>query len=72
VPAKDLMIKHICEQYHINETWLRTGEGQMFTSPLPNKKTDEAIRIFQSLRPEFQEFALQQIKLLAELQEKSK
>lgn len=25
----DHIIKSICEKFHINETWLRTGEGEM-------------------------------------------
>lgn len=26
----DQMVKSICLAYNVNETWLRTGEGQMF------------------------------------------
>ncbi len=71
VPPKDLLLKHICEVYYINENWLRTGEGPMFdSSPRASRKLDEAISIFQSLRPEFQEYALTQIRQLAELQDK--
>ncbi len=72
VPPKDLLLKHICEVYNIREEWLRTGEGPMFdTSPKASRKLDEAISIFQSLRPEFQEYALTQIRHLAELQDKA-
>ncbi|WP_339179307.1 helix-turn-helix transcriptional regulator [Paenibacillus sp. FSL R5-0701] len=71
VEIKDLMVKHICERYGINENWLTTGEGDMFLSEWQsNKKLDEAIAIFKELQPEFQDFALEQIRKLADLQEK--
>ncbi|WP_025676883.1 helix-turn-helix domain-containing protein [Paenibacillus massiliensis] len=69
VPLKDLMIKHICERYSVNENWLLTGEGGIFlTEQYKNKRLDEIIAIFKELKPEFQEFALEQIRKLAELQ----
>lgn len=39
-------------------------------SPESNDKFEEALSIFKSLKPEFQEYALEQIKKLAELQDK--
>ena len=54
VKPKDLLLHHMCQLYKINEHWLQTGEGE----------------IFKTLRPEFQDYALQQIKNLAELQDK--
>lgn len=71
VPLKDLMIKHICERYSVNKTWLLTGEGNMFlTEQRSSKKLDEAIAIFKELQPDFQDFALEQIRKLADLQAK--
>lgn len=34
----DAVIALICREYNVNETWLRTGEGEMFRQLLP---TDE-------------------------------
>lgn len=71
VPPKALLIKHICEVYNVNEAWLQTGEGPMFNDPpRVGSKVEEAVAIFQSLRPEFQEYALAQIRQLAQLQDK--
>lgn len=72
VQPKKLLLKHICQLYNVNEHWLETGEGEMFNStPEENHKIEEALRIFKSLRPEFQDYALEQIKKLVELQEKN-
>ncbi len=72
VPPKKLLLQHMCQQYRVNERWLETGEGEMLVegSELEDK-LNEALSIFKSLRPEFQDYALEQIKGLAELQEKS-
>lgn len=71
VQPKALFLRHICRLYQINEHWLETGEGQMFDQdPEETGKLEEAISIFKTLRPEFQDYALEQIKKLAELQEK--
>lgn len=72
VPPKELFLKHMCQQYKVNPHWLETGEGEMFeANPEETKRIEEALRIFKSLRPEFQEYAFEQIKRLAELQEKT-
>ena len=71
VQPKELLLRHICQLYGVNEHWLQTGEGEMFdSSPADTIKLDEALRIFRSLRPEFQDYALDQIRKLAELQDK--
>ncbi len=71
VPPKELLIRHICELYNVHELWLRTGEGPMFDkTPKNSRKAEEAVTIFQSLRPEFQDYALEQIRKLSELQKK--
>lgn len=72
VQPKELLLRHICQLYRVNEHWLETGEGEMFKeNPEEATKLDEALIIFKSLRPEFQDYALEQIKKLAELQDKN-
>ena len=71
VQPKELMVRHICELYGINERWLKYGEGEMFDmAPRYSRKFEEAFAIFQTLRPEFQDYALEQLRKLAKLQEK--
>ena len=72
VQPKKLLLQHMCQLYKVNERWLETGEGEMFDErPELEDKFEEALSIFKSLRPEFQDYALEQIKKLAELQDKS-
>ncbi|EJW19028.1 helix-turn-helix domain-containing protein [Paenibacillus alvei] len=71
VQPKELLIKHICELYSVNEKWLLSGEGDMFVEEQPhNKKLEEALAIFKELQPDFQDYALDQIKKLSALQSK--
>ena len=72
VPPKNPFLIHLCQQCGVDRHWLETGEGEMFLQDLPQDATGEATRIFRGLRPDFQNYALDQIKKLAELQEKDK
>ena len=62
-----LILGRLCEVYNINENWLQTGTGEMFRE---NKYYTEAMTIFKSLPTDLQEYALKQIQLLKELDEK--
>lgn len=61
------IIRAICREFHVNEEWLRTGEGEMF-QPAPRDAIDELIEQYRlpheyrtltekfiGLRPEQQE-----------------
>lgn len=49
VEIKDHIIRLICMEYNINETWLRTGEGEMF---LPESRDDEIAKFTATLLKE--------------------
>ena len=71
VQPKEVFLNHFCELYSVNEQWLQTGEGQIFIEANRyNKKLEEAITIFRELQPDFQDYALEQLRKLAELQAK--
>ena len=66
-PLSDRHIKVICSVYHVNEDWLRTGEGEMFfASPYEKEFTD----IFTHLAPETQQYLLLMARELLRTQEK--
>lgn len=69
--ANDRIIKLISSVYGVSEHWLKSGEGEMFTNYPDDEIFKRVSSIFKELRPEFQEYVLQQIDKLLELQGKS-
>ncbi|WP_202849479.1 helix-turn-helix domain-containing protein [Clostridium thermosuccinogenes] len=65
-----IFIQHLCSTFNVNQDWLETGEGSVFINDKRSKNLSEAIRIFESLNPDLQDYALKQIKAFLELQEK--
>lgn len=63
----DKHIKLICSEFHINETWLRTGVGEMFVTTCYDR---EFIDVFEQLRPETQKLLVTIAKELLETQAK--
>ena len=71
VKPKELLIKHICDLYCVNESFIKAGSEPMFNNTSSyNPRLKEAMDIFCSLHPAFQDCALEQIRQLAKLQEK--
>ena len=68
--VNERIVKLICSVYDVSETWLKTGEGEIFDK-VPNEKLDMAINLFKELSPEFQDYVLQQMDKLLELQPKN-
>lgn len=63
----DKHIKLICSTFNINEQWLRTGNGDMFsTSPYEKEFMD----IFKNLTPTTQKYLYKMAKDLLESEEK--
>lgn len=48
-------IKAICNEFKVNEDWLRTGKGKMLNDDL---KWQEFKLIFDNLRPELQDYII--------------
>jgi transcriptional regulator with XRE-family HTH domain len=59
-------IRLICFTFHVSEHWLRTGEGQMFTSEDPD--TTEFLEIYRVLSPPFRKMFLEYGRFLIEQQ----
>lgn len=68
VEPQKMFIQHLCTTFSVNQTWIESGEGKVFITE--NHNSSEAIRLFESLNPDLQEYALKQIKALLELQDK--
>ena len=61
-------IKCICSLFHVNEDWLRTGNGKMFLDI--EKKYNEFFDIFNELPPPLQDHLILTAKNLLETQSK--
>ena len=60
-------IKAICSQFSVNEEWLRTGHGNMFSES--NRKKQEFFNIFHELSPALQDYLIKTAKDLLDTQE---
>jgi transcriptional regulator with XRE-family HTH domain len=61
--ANDRIIHLISLSFGIGETWLRTGEGDMFHKT-PDEKLQRMIRLFNELPPRFQDYVMVQVESL--------
>ena len=53
--VNERLIKLVCGAFSVNETYLRYGEGEMFTD-VPDEKFMNLVNNFKSLPPQYQEF----------------
>ena len=65
---RDAYITLICRVYGVDETWFRTGEGEMFAEKA-DMSLDELLSIYDTLSPSLKRFLLRQAKGLQELQD---
>ena len=59
-------VRLISTEFNVNEHWLRTGEGSVFSEGA-DAKIAKISSLFKSLNPHFQDCALNQLNELAEL-----
>ena len=67
--VNDRLIILICNVFDVEETWLKTGEGNMFVEH-PERLLELASSSFSQLTPQYQEFVLKIIDQLIEMQNK--
>jgi len=61
--TNDRIIHLISLTFGVNETWLKTGEGDMFFKTT-EEKLQRMTSLFNELPPKFQDYAIQQIEIL--------
>jgi transcriptional regulator with XRE-family HTH domain len=62
------LIKLIVSEFDVNESWLLTGEGEMF-SKNPDEQLTKLISLFKELSPKYQELIYQIIRILLNMKE---
>ncbi|MDR1389635.1 MAG: helix-turn-helix domain-containing protein [Treponema sp.] len=60
-------IKLICDSFNVNDTWLRSGEGSMFTDDRDTRYT-KLVALYDTLQPKYQEYLIDQINGLLKMQ----
>lgn len=66
-PLAEKYIKVICSEFHVNEAWVKTGQGDMFLSS-PYEK--DFVDIFSRLTPVTQQYLLLMARELLKMQQK--
>ena len=64
-------IRLIIAEYNVNESWLRHGQGSMFSEDM-SAKVSEALGMFKSLDSNFQDGALKMLAAMVETHENVK
>ncbi|MDR2313602.1 MAG: helix-turn-helix domain-containing protein [Spirochaetaceae bacterium] len=66
--VNDRTIKLICDSFNVNDTWLRTGTGEIFAEDKETIYT-KLIALYSSLKPKYQEYILNTITTFVKMQE---
>jgi transcriptional regulator with XRE-family HTH domain len=61
--ANDRILRLVSLTFGVSETWLKTGEGDMFYKS-PGEKLKRMISLFNELPPKFQDYVMAQIEAL--------
>jgi transcriptional regulator with XRE-family HTH domain len=67
--VNERLVKLICSSFNVNETWLKTGDGEMFNRN-PDENFTKLISLFKELDPKYQAYILKEINLLLEIQDR--
>jgi len=67
--VNDRLIKLIIAEFGVNEEWLRSGNGEMFTEEKRNEKAIYMSSLYDDLPPHYQDVVLGTIELLRKANE---
>ncbi|GHV81997.1 hypothetical protein AGMMS49991_05550 [Spirochaetia bacterium] len=66
--VNDRLVKLVCGAFSVNETYLRYGEGEMFTE-IPDEKFMNLVHNFKSLPPKYQEFLFKMFDMFLQMRD---
>ena len=71
IPVSDRLVKLVCSTFNVNESWLRYGEGDMFSDALiEDKRFNNLVNTVRALPPKYQDFLFEMLDMLVKLKEK--
>jgi len=71
IPVNDRLIKLVCSSFNVNETWLRYGEGEMFSETMiQDKRFNNLVNTVKALPPKYQDFLFGVLDMLIKLKDK--
>jgi transcriptional regulator with XRE-family HTH domain len=65
--VNDRLIKLVCSSFNASETWLRHGDGTMFTRS-SDEQYIKLAGLFRELEPKYKDYLLKEIDLLLKMQ----
>lgn len=66
--VKERIIQLVSSQFNVNKHWIKTGEGEMFTSPPPDVRRESLLATFDELDELLQDYLLEQSRSLLKIQ----
>ncbi|MDR1785687.1 MAG: helix-turn-helix domain-containing protein [Spirochaetaceae bacterium] len=67
MPVNPRLVKLIVSEFGVNEDWLKTGRGEMF-SQNPDEKFTKLVGLFRELPGKYQDFVLKIVEHLLEME----
>jgi transcriptional regulator with XRE-family HTH domain len=62
--ANDRIIQLISSRFNVSKEWLKTGEGEMFTSPPPDIRLEKILEIYNMIDDTLKDCLMEQSKIL--------
>jgi transcriptional regulator with XRE-family HTH domain len=66
--VNDRIIFIVSKQFNVNEDWIRTGKGEMFTDTPPDIRLEKLLNIYNQLDGSLRECLVEQSGILLKLQ----
>jgi len=70
VTPKERFLRLISSQFNVNLDWIKTGKGEKFSPSPPDLRLESLIDIFNEFNPELQDWILDHLKRLLDIQKR--
>ena len=71
IPVNERLIKLVCSSFNVNESWLRYGEGGIFSETLPDDtRFKNLVNLVKGLPPKYQDFLFNVLDMLLKMKDK--